>query len=179
MQQGIRPGQEPQWPDPRKIISDELLKSVKTSLSPDQAKRYEAELEKRSAARKRAALLNLVAKLDKDLVLSADQRGKLSEALTANWKDEWGQQIEVFMYGDTYMPVLPDAQVLSVLTDKQKQIWKAIPKQQNQIWGWAGFGFVQVMADEEALAEPAGQADVQIKVEVQEKAVPEKKDEKP
>ena len=174
MQQGIRAGQEPQWPDPRKIISDALLKSVKESLSADQAKRYEAELEKRSAARKRAALLNLVAKLDKDLVLTADQRGKLSEALSTNWKDEWGQQIEVFMYGDTYMPVLPDAQVLPVLTDKQKQIWTAIPKQHNQIWGWAGFGFVQVMEVEEALVEPAVQADVQIKVEVQ-----EKKDEKP
>ena len=174
MQQGIRAGQEPQWPDPRKIISDALLKSVKESLSADQAKRYEAELEKRSAARKRAALLNLVAKLDKDLVLTADQRGKLSDALNKSWKDEWGQQIEVFMYGDTYMPVLPDAQVLPVLTEKQKQIWTGIPKQHNQIWGWAGFGFVQVMEVEEAVSEPAVQADVQIKVEVE-----EKKDEKP
>ena len=149
MQQGIRAGQEPQWPDPRKIISDALLKSVKESLSADQAKRYEAELEKRSAARKRAALLNLVAKLDKDLVLTADQRGKLSEALSTNWKDEWGQQIEVFMYGDTYMPVLPDAQVVPILTEKQKQIWTAIPKNQNQIWGWAGGGFIQAGEIEE------------------------------
>lgn len=174
MQQGMRAGQEPQWPDPRKLMSDALLKSVKETLSADQAKRYEAELEKRSAARKRAALLNLVAKLDKDLVLTADQRGKLTEALNTNWQDAWGQQLETFMYGDTYMPVLPDAQVLPVLTEKQKQIWTGIPKQHNQIWGWAGFGFVQVMEVEEALVEPAVQADVQIKVEVQ-----EKKDEKP
>lgn len=165
MQQGIRPGQEPQWPDPRKLMSDALLKSVKETLSADQVQRYEAELEKRSAARKRAALLNLVAKLDKDLVLTADQRGKLSEALTSNWKDGWGQQLETFMYGDTYMPALPDAQVLPVLTEKQKQIWNSLPKNQNQIWGWAGFGFVQVMDVEEALVEPAVQADVPVKVE--------------
>ena len=174
MQQGMRAGEEPQWPDPRKLMSDALLKSVKETLSADQAKRYEAELEKRTAARKRAALLNLVAKLDKDLVLTADQRGKLTEVLDSNWKDAWGQQLEVFMYGDTYMPLLPDAQVVPVLTEKQKQIWTDIPKQHNQFWGWAGFGFVQVMEAEEALAEPAVQADVQIKVEVQ-----EKKDEKP
>ena len=172
MQQGMRAGEEPQWPDPRKLMSDALLKSVKETLSADQAKRYVAELEKRAAARKRAALLNLVAKLDKDLVLTADQRGKLTEALDSNWKDAWGQQLEVFMYGDTYMPVLPDAHVLPVLTEKQKQIWNGIPKQHNQIWGWAGFGFVQAMEVEEALVEPAVQADVQIKVE-------EKKDEKP
>ena len=165
MQQGIRPGQEPQWPDPRKLMSDALLKSAKETLSDDQVKRYEAELEKRSAARKRAALLNLVAKLDKDLVLTADQRGKLSEALTSNWKEGWGQQLETFMYGDTYMPALPDAQVLPVLTEKQKQIWNSLPKQHNQIWGWAGFGFVQVMDVEEALVEPAVQGDVPVKVE--------------
>ncbi|MFM9964745.1 MAG: hypothetical protein ACKV2Q_26360 [Planctomycetaceae bacterium] len=165
LQQGIRAGEQPQWPDPRKLMADVLLKSVKETLSADQAKRYEEELAKRAAARKRVALLNLIAKLDKDLVLTADQRGKLSEALTANWKDAWCQQLETFMYGDTYLPVLPDAQVLPVLTDRQKQIWNALPKQQNQIWGWAGGGFVQAMEVEDAAVEPAVQADVQIKVE--------------
>ena len=179
MQQGVRAGEQPQWPDPRKLMSEVLLKTVKETMSADQAKRYEAELGKREAARKRAALLNLVAKLDKDLVLTVDQRGKLTETLNTNWNDAWGHQLETFMYGDTYMPVIPDAQVLPSLTEKQKQIWASIPKQHNQIWGWAGFGFVQVMEVEEAVAEPAVQADVQIKVEVQEKAVPEKKDESP
>jgi len=165
MQQGIRAGQEPQWPDPRKLMADVLLKSVKETMPADQAQRYEAELEKRAAARKRAALLNLVAKLDKDLVLTGDQRGKLTETLSSNWKDAWCQQLEVFMYGDTYMPLLPDAQVIPVLTDKQKQIWNSIPKQHNQIWGWAGFGFVQAVDVEEALIEPAVQADIEVKVE--------------
>ncbi len=172
MQQGVRAGQEPEWPDPRKLMSDVLLKSVKETISTEQAKRYEAELEKRSAARKRAALLNLVAKLDKDLVLTADQRGQLTEALNSNWKDSWAQQLEVFMYGDTYMPVLPDAQVLPILTEKQKQIWNGIPKQHNQIWGWAGGGFVQAVEIEDAIAVEAVNAD---KVE----KVGEKKDEKP
>lgn len=169
MQQGMRAGEQPQWPDPRHLMAEVLLKTVKESISADQAKRYEEELEKRSAARKRAALLNLVAKLDKDLVLTADQRDKLSDALNSNWKDDWGRQLEVFMYGDAYMPALPDAQVLPALTDKQKAIWSAIPKQHNQIWGWAGFGFVQAVdIGEEAIA-------VEHAVEV--KAVEEKADE--
>lgn len=174
LQQGMRAGEQPEWPDPRKLMADVLLKSVKETLSVDQAKRYEAELEKRSAARKRAALLNLIAKLDKDLVLTTDQRGKLTDALNSNWKDGWGQQLEVFLYGDAFMPALPDAQVLPILTEQQKQIWNAIPKQHNQIWGWAGFGFVQAVEVEDALVEPAVQADVPIKVDVQ-----KQKEEKP
>ncbi len=172
MQQGVRPGQEPEWPDPRKLMADTLLKSVKQTLSADQAKRYEAELAKRAAARKRAALLNLIARLDKDLVLTADQRGNLTEALNSNWKDAWCQQLEVFMYGDTYMPVLPDAQVLPTLTEKQKQIWNGIPKQQNQIWGWAGGGFVQAVEIEDAVVVDAVKADEAGKPD-------EKKEEKP
>jgi hypothetical protein len=177
LQQGIRAGEQPQWPDPRKLMADALLKSVKETMSAEQAKRYEEELAKRSAARQHAALLNLVAKLDKDLVLTADQREKLSEALSGSWKEAWGQQLETFMYGDTYMPALPDAQVIPVLTEKQKQIWTGLPKHHNQIWGWAGFGFVQVFDAEEVLAEPAVQIDVDIKVEV--KQVDEKKEESP
>lgn len=145
MQNGIRAGEEPQWPDPRKLMSDVLLKSVKETMSEDAAKHYEAEIERRAAARKRAALLNLVAKIDKELVLTTEQRDKLTEAIEKNWKDSWCQQLETFMYGDAYFPAVPDAHVLPVLTEKQKRIWNGIPKQQNMIWGWAGFGFVQAV----------------------------------
>lgn len=176
MQQGVRAGQEPQWPDPRKLMSDVLLKSVKETMTEEAAKRYEAELSKRAAARKRAALLNLVAKLDKDLVLTAGQRGKLSETLEKNWQDSWCQQLETFMYGDAYFPALPDAQVLPLLTEKQKQIWNGIPKQHNMIWGWAGFGFVQAVdfGEEAVLMEQA----VEAKSDEPAKAE-EKKDEEP
>jgi hypothetical protein len=177
LQQGIRAGEQPEWPDPRKLMSDVLLKSIKETMSEEAAKRYEAELEKRAAARKRAALLNLVAKLDKDLVLTADQRGKLTEAIEKNWKDSWCQQLETFMYGDAYMPVVPDAQILPVLSEKQKQIWNGIPKQHHQIWGWAGFGFVQGVDVGEDVGIAVEQA-AEDKAEEPKKA-DEKKDESP
>lgn len=181
LQQGIRAGEQPEWPDPRKLMADVLLKSAKETLSSEQAKRYETELEKRAAARKRAALLNLVAKLDKDLVLTAEQREKLTDALNSNWKDAWCQQLEVFMYGDTYLPVLPDAQVLPALTEKQKQIWNGIPKQHNMIWGWAGFGFVQAVdIPEEVIAvEQAVEAKAVEEKAEEPKKTAEKKDESP
>lgn len=176
MQQGIRPGEQPQWPDPRKLMADVLLKAVKESCSEEQAKLYEAELAKRAAARKRVALMNFVARLDRELVLTKDQRDKLAEALNANWNSSWEQQLEVFMYGDSYMPALPDAQVVPVLTDKQKQIWTATPKQQNQIWGWAGFGFVQAVAVEDVVVDAVEQVDAPVKAVVEEKKPDEKKD---
>lgn len=175
MQQGMRVGEQPEWPDPRKLMADVLLKTVKESFTEEQAKLYEVELAKRAAARKRVVLMNLVARLDRELVLTKDQRDKLIDAVNANWNSSWEQQLEVFLYGDSYMPALPDAQVVPILTDKQKQIWTATPKQQNQIWGWAGFGFVQAVAVEEVVVEAADPADVPVKAVI-EKNLDEKKD---
>lgn len=150
MQQGFRAGEQPKYPDPHKLITEALAQAIKQTLSAGQSQRYDVELEKRAAARRRVVLNNLVAKLDKDLVLTADQRRKFADTLNSNWNDAWGQQLEVFLYGDQYLPVLPDAQVLPLLSDKQKEVWKETPRNQNTIWGWVGFGFVQAMDFEEA-----------------------------
>lgn len=149
MQQGVRPGQQFDWPDPRSEIAELLVKAVANNLSAEQTERYQLELTKRSAARKRVALFNLVFKIDKDLLLTTEQRTKVSESLEKNWKSEWGQQLEVFVYGDQFSPILPDDQVVPFLNEKQKVIWKGLPKNANQIWGWLGMGFIQggVMID--------------------------------
>jgi hypothetical protein len=160
-QGGFRAGQQPQFPDPRQMISSALLLSVKQNLSADQLKTYEQELASRAAARKRAAMLNLIAKLDRDLVLTAEQRGKFTKLLNDNWQESWEQQLEVFMYGDQFFPVLPDDKVTPLLSANQKSIWSRLPKHQNTIWGWAGMGFLQPVdlegdaVVEEAVAEPA------------------------
>ncbi len=159
MQQGVRPGEQFDWPDPRNVIAEMLAQEVAVTMSAEQAERYQIELTKRTEARKRVALLNLVSKIDRDLLLTTEQRTKLSESLTTNWKSTWAQQLEVFVYGDQFAPVLPDDQVLPFLNEKQKTIWKSAPKNQNQIWGFIGFGFMQGAAmieevmDVEAAAE--------------------------
>ncbi len=149
MQQGVQPGQQIEWPDPRSVVSELLVKEIAATLSVKQAEQYQLELAKRADARKRVALLNLVAKIDKDLLLTGEQRTKLSESLTTNWKSAWVQQLEVFVYGDQFTPILPDEHVLPFLNEKQKTIWKSAPKNQNQFWGWMGFGFMQGVAIEE------------------------------
>lgn len=150
---GFQAGNQPVWPDPRQVIATGLMQSVKATLSPEQAQRYEQELDRRAAARRRAARLNLITKLDKDLVLSAQQRGQLNEILAAHWNDAWVQQLEVFLYGDQYLPMLSDDQVLPILNARQTEIWQGLPKQQNTIWGWAGFGFLQLNMEDEIPAD--------------------------
>ena len=156
MMRGIRAGEQPGYPDPRKLITDGLSKSIKATLLAEQATRYQEELDKRTANRKQVALKNLVAKLDQDLVLSADQRGKLFESLSVSWKDSWGQSLEMLFYGEHYFPSLPDNDVIPILNDTQKEVWRGTPKQNNIFWGWNGMAFVNgaVMDDETWADEP-------------------------
>ena len=75
-----KPDQRPA--DPNLTLMDGIAKAVhKHTLSPEQAARYKKELDNRTAANKRMALPNLVAKVDKTLILTAEQRGKLTIVL--------------------------------------------------------------------------------------------------
>jgi hypothetical protein len=113
--------------DPRGPIAAVVARSVRDTLSPEQAAKYDKELEERTAARKRAVVLNLVAIMDKHLTLSAEQRDKISEVLTNNWTDSWNQPQMLLMSGQ-YVPTLPDTKINPILSDGQKLIWRYIPK---------------------------------------------------
>jgi hypothetical protein len=125
----MRRGRDNEPFDPRKPIVGAILKSVRTTLSPEQAARYQKELDQRSAARKRAVVQNLVAKVDHVLVLTAEQRGKLADILENNWKDSWNQP-QVLMHGPPYFPQMPDPKILPILTETQKTVWQGISKEE-------------------------------------------------
>jgi hypothetical protein len=126
-----------EYPDPRKVLEAELSRVMSPLLTRDQERRYKAELEKRASSRKEVVIDNLVAKLDSDLVLTADQRSKLVAALSANWKDAWGQSLEMLMNIDNYFPNIPDDLVAPILTDHQKEVWRRIPRNSNVFWGFS------------------------------------------
>ncbi len=135
-QQGV------EYPDPRKLIEQQLSQEVVGFLSQEQALRYKAELEKRTASRKQVAIDNLVAKLDGDLVLTSEQRSKLVNALATNWKDSWCQSLEMLQNIDSFFPSIPDQVVTPLLTENQKQVWRGIPKNQNVYFGLMFGGMV-------------------------------------
>jgi hypothetical protein len=133
--------------DPRRLIEEGLVEALKSRLPADQAARYQAELIKRAATRKRVALRNLVARLDHELILSPDQRDKISESLADQWDDSWGQSIEMFMNDNNYLPLISDRVVAPFLNDSQVKIWKAIPKYQGFFGGFGVMGGIMMNND--------------------------------
>jgi hypothetical protein len=163
MRGGWRPGTE--YPDPRKLIEDELAKAMSALLSPAQKARYKEEIEKRATSRKQVVIDNLVAKLDQDLVLNSDQRTRLVEALSANWKDAWGQSLEMLMNIDNVFPNIPDQVVAPILTDNQREVWRRIPRNQNVFWGFSFGGGIMENdpLDDPELAEAQKEAEAKEK----------------
>lgn len=115
--------------DPRQAVAAAVAKSARAHLTPDQAARYQKELDLRTAARKRMCLDNLVVVVDMLVFLSADQRRQLSEVLAANWQDDW-YQTQYFQYAGQYLPPLPRDKIRALLTDRQQVVWDGVANQQ-------------------------------------------------
>lgn len=122
---GIQGAEDPG--DPRAAVANALVKSAKTHLSADQVTKYQKELDHRTAARKHAIVLNLVAHADQVLVLTPDQRDKLTDILNNNWHSSWNQT-QLFTYGGQYFPAMPDAKINPILSDAQKKVWQGVQK---------------------------------------------------
>ncbi len=113
--------------DPRGEIVAAFGKSVRATLAPDQAGRYQKEMDLRTEARKRVVVLNLVAMMDKSLVLQPDQREKLREILANNWNESWNQT-QILNYGGQYYPTMPDAKINPILSKAQRAVWSGVQK---------------------------------------------------
>jgi hypothetical protein len=94
---------------------------------------------RRDASRKQLAVRNLVARLDRDLVLGSDQRDKVAESLSSHWDDSWCTSLEMLMQDNQYLPPIPDHYVAPFLNDAQKTIWRSIQKVHGF---WGGFGMM-------------------------------------
>lgn len=153
-QNGFNSSAEVEWPDPRRLVLEGLAQSVEGTLSGEQAGRYKLALQSRAAARKRATVSYSMAKLDRALLLSTRQRDQILSLLLTHWQDDWAQQLERLQHGDQFLPVLPDEQVLPLLSDTQKEIWSQRNKRQGRMRGWTGFGLLHP-AEEDLEAELA------------------------
>jgi hypothetical protein len=142
--------------DPRKSMAEQLAKVVQKTLPPEQAAQYRKELDLRNAAQKRVTLLTLTVMVDRVLVLSTDQRGKLREILGKNWDDSW--DMHVTRMGGNYFPNMPDAKILPILTDAQKTVWQGLSKGNVHFGfyiGIMGLGDVEETWDDESVRDKA------------------------
>jgi hypothetical protein len=124
------------FPDPVGKIAADMLRIAAPHLTPEQRALYEAEVKRQSDRQKRAATRLLVAAIDDDLTLSADQRERLERAVDEKWNDSWRRALAVAQFGRQYLPALPDPVVLPILTDRQKSLWDAQKRNRQQIFGF-------------------------------------------
>jgi hypothetical protein len=155
--------------DARSLTQEGIYEALKAQGPPDEVAKYEKQVKLRAEFRKSAAVRNLVGKLDRELVLSEAQREKFLEVLKDKWDDAWGRSMQLFIYGEQYYPLIPDSIVLPHLDAMQKEIWRGLPKQQNNIFfnglGMMGNEIDEFPADDaEAQAVPQLEAVQEIRV---------------
>ena len=115
-------------PNPQRTIRESIAKVLQDTLTPEQMAKYKAEATQRAALRKRAAIRCVVARLDGTLCLTADQRDKITQSITAGWQDKWEQWLMLSIYGDQYFPLVPDQHVTTHLDADQKSVWGGLQK---------------------------------------------------
>jgi hypothetical protein len=151
------------FPDPRKMVRDSVTRTVRTNLTAQQSARFDKEVESRNADRSRAAIHALVARLDQDLTLSAEQRDKLSHSLASNLNAIWLQQFEATLQqGNLIVPnSIPPKLVEPLLNGTQKTIWRRNQSNNNNpnqvnvnLWGGGIGGAVFIDLVDDAADEP-------------------------
>lgn len=135
IQEGARQGFT-QLPDSntRKPFADDLLSSAKRHLTADQVAAYERELAARDRDHKQMAVLVTAAKIDHKLVLSAEQRKRVTKMLNEDWDVSWGAA-QMLMYEGQYFPDVPDSKLTPLLTSSQEKIWRTVNQQGQEFWG--------------------------------------------
>jgi len=121
--------------DPHSQMERLLAPLVESKLGPEQAQRYRQACDNRAASRKRAIVLNIIATMDDRLVLTSEQRDKLIQSLSSDYQHDWEQWMQMIAFnGAQYLPDIPDRPVVSLLSDRQRTVWRQMPK--------VRFGFV-------------------------------------
>lgn len=110
--------------DGPRFLDEAVQAAVKTHLSADQAGRYRKELEECLANQKWVVVCNLVAMLDDELCLSAEQRDQIRQSITAHWSERWLQTFEVLQYGHQFLRRVPDLCIVPFLTETQQVLWQ-------------------------------------------------------
>lgn len=131
----MRKNQHSGFPDARELLTFALRKRVEESLPEDAARRYREELAARTEASKQATQGMMTVILDRHLALTPQQYERVAETVGENWHEDWGQNLQVFLY-DEYAPV-PGPDVLNpLLNDRQRELLKDRANHGRIHFGW-------------------------------------------
>ncbi len=76
--------------------------------------------------------------LNKRMLLSNDQRTKLTDSIASHWDDQWESYIRLIVHNPEFFPPIPDVAIVPHLTKPQRTAWNAMTK------STVGFTFGQV-----------------------------------
>jgi hypothetical protein len=134
-------GQAPSRDDPRKSIQTGVAKLVSDTLPKEKRDKYKEECRKREEFVRLATVDNLVTRIDEKVILSADQRKKVTDALIKHWDENSAPQLEAFAISATIWPGIPDQWVLPELTESQQAVLSRINRTSGRVFiGGMGFG---------------------------------------
>ncbi len=130
----VFPGNNPVRPSSQQLLVDALSEYAKTHFTAAQAEHFQAECAARKQRLQELAVRYLVLALDRDLLLTAEQREKIAGSLTAKWDENWARSASSVMYYPQYFPNVPDALIVPHLDENQKKVWASRPKNQGIIF---------------------------------------------
>jgi hypothetical protein len=114
--------------DPRQAIRTGLEAEVRRVAAADEFATYQREQADREARRIAAARLRIVAKLDQQLGLSADQRRAIEADLEQRWKAAWAVVLSEHSGRINNFPPAPDYAAAAIephLIPEQRAAWEA------------------------------------------------------
>jgi hypothetical protein len=132
-------GGRPQLADPRESVQKGVAKIIKAELPKEQTAVYVEETKKRADFSQQVSVDNLVARIDNELILSPEQREKISKSLFDHWDKAWAPQLEMFMHGMDMWPNVPDQWIRPHLTATQQVAWGRLHKQHGNVF-FGGMG---------------------------------------
>lgn len=119
--------------DSRSSIRLAISKTADSILPAEKLASYKEEVEKRDLSRKRASIQMIVARIDRDLSFTTEQREKLTEVLIKSLNStEYNAPEEIMLNNQQQVPPLPPKLIEPLLTESQKTAWRRLPKSRNQ-----------------------------------------------
>jgi hypothetical protein len=135
--------------DARTPIREGVSAIVRRHVSAERWAAWEVDIQRRDANRKEAAIGFFVAALDRDLLLSHEQRDQLTESLSSHWDDTWTEALELNLYGNPFVPKVPDELITPYLSDAQTRGWRGMRTYPGGFWGHGIDGINDPVLDEE------------------------------
>ena len=114
--------------NPERELRAVIAKELKEVVTPEQFALYESETAKRREATKRAAIDFMVARLDRALWLSREQREKIVESMISHWQDSFENWLLYAQYQENMFPQLPFDIINPHLNAEQRSVWTTLSK---------------------------------------------------